>query len=286
MNNKIAFITCDSLINLTEDDQILQNYLLKSGIEPIPYDWRITPLNSIPENTVIFRSPWDYYYYEEEFTNWLNIGFDTKKLVLNPLEVVKKNFNKYYLFELREKGVLQPKMSLIKIGDRLGLIEAVKLYESSEFVIKPLFSAGAFETYRLDSEKFDSEIDKFFELCDNKSLIIQEFMPVITEGEISMIFFNKKYSHSVLKIPAKNDFRVQLNHGGTFEPFFPEESLIKTANDILSFFSGSLLYARVDGIVFDTKFYLLEVELFEPMLYFEGAENSTLNFKIALDELS
>ncbi|MBE2280850.1 MAG: hypothetical protein IAE91_10695 [Ignavibacteriaceae bacterium] len=286
MTNKIAFITCDSLINLTEDDQILRNYLLKSGIEPVPYDWRKTPLHSIQEKTVIFRSPWDYYNYEEEFTNWLNAGFDTKKLVLNPLEVVKNNFNKIYLFELRDKGVLQPKMSLIKKGDRLGLIEAVKLFESSEFVIKPLFSAGAFETYRLDSEKFDSGIDKFFELCDNKSLIVQEFMPVITGGEISMVFFNRKYSHSVLKIPAKNDFRVQLNHGGTFEPYFPGDSLIKTGNDILALISGSLLYARVDGIVSDNNFYLLEVELFEPMLYFEGAENSCFNFKIALDELS
>ncbi|MBK8112342.1 MAG: hypothetical protein IPK46_19515 [Saprospiraceae bacterium] len=45
------------------------------------------------------------------------------------------------------------------------------------------------------------------------------------------------------------------------------------------------MYARVDGIVINNEFYLMEVELTEPDLYFELGANSLLKFVEAFQSL-
>lgn len=87
-----------------------------------------------------------------------------------------------------------------------------------------------------------------------------------------MIFFNGSFSHAVIKKPKDGDFRVQRQYGGKYERFDPGKYLLSTAEKIISQVPQKLLYARVDGVMINNEFHLMELELIEPDLYFEFDE--------------
>src|SRR5205085_12062524 len=96
---------------------------------------------------------------------------------------------------------------------------------------------------------------------------VQKFIDEIKNGEWSLLFFNKKYSHSVLKVPKSDDFRVQSEFGGEYIYNEAPERLIEQAQKIVDNVKDELLYARVDGIFMDGQLYLMELELIEPDLF-------------------
>jgi hypothetical protein len=58
-----------------------------------------------------------------------------------------------------------------------------------------------------------------------------------------------------------------MTHGGSTEPVTPPPSLVAQARNILEKVDSKLLYARVDGVLRDDDFYLMELELIEPFLF-------------------
>ena len=64
---------------------------------------------------------------------------------------------------------------------------------------------------------------------------------------------------------------MQLGFGGTTHLQKPADNAIKAAQVFTDRFAKDCLYARVDGVVIDGKFMLMELELIEPMLYFPDA---------------
>jgi len=101
---------------------------------------------------------------------------------------------------------------------------------------------------------------------------------VTTQGEWSLLFFNKQFSHGVLKKPKSDDFRVQNDFGGTAErtevPLFVREQ----AEQWLKLIKEPLLYTRVDGVVSNGKFVLMELELIEPVLFLKEDEQAPVRF--------
>lgn len=111
----------------------------------------------------------------------------------------------------------------------------------------------------------------------------QPFLPQISEGEISLIYFNKQFSHALLKVPKAGEFRVQEEFGGAIIPMKPDEKLLATGNKIIAAVSDDLLYARVDLVPFDNHYALMELELIEPALYFRTDVTAVDNFSKALN---
>ena len=109
-------------------------------------------------------------------------------------------------------------------------------------------------------------------------------MPEIQEhGELSLLFFGAKFSHAVLKKPIAGEFRVQSQFGGSYRAIEVSEELIATALKIIAAFGGELVYARVDGIIADGKFLLMELELIEPDLYFDYDKGAKKRYIAALE---
>ena len=102
------------------------------------------------------------------------------------------------------------------------------------------------------------------------------------EGEWSLMFFNKRYSHAVLKRPGEGDFRVQRHYGGSDEPVTAPQTLIDRAQEIVEDVDAPLLYARVDGVAQEDRFVLMELELIEPVLFFGAAEGIAERFAEAV----
>jgi hypothetical protein len=112
--------------------------------------------------------------------------------------------------------------------------------------------------------------------------MIQPFLQsIIKEGEYSLFYFNGKHSHSVLKKPKVNDFRVQEEHGGMIKSILPKQQLMTIAQNIINKLSSIPLYARIDLVRNnENEFALIELELIEPSLYFNRDKDSAERFAI------
>ena len=101
---------------------------------------------------------------------------------------------------------------------------------------------------------------------------------IITEGEWSLVFFDKQYCMSALKLPKKGDFRVQSELGGTISYPEPPATIIAEAKAILDSYAEPILYARMDGVIHNKHFQLMEAELIDPELYFRSGEKGRKAF--------
>lgn len=102
--------------------------------------------------------------------------------------------------------------------------------------------------------------------------IFQQFLPFVNiEGEWSLMYFDRRYSHAVLKAPKTGDYRVQTRFGGKQAPFAQADipmDILDFGAQVIAAIEGTLVYARVDIVRNMAKQpTLMEVELFEPDLY-------------------
>ena len=157
----------------------------------------------------------------------------------------------------------------------------------SKAVVKPAVSGGAYNTWDTAIGTAGSDEMHFSELLKAGNVIVQQFVEeIITNGELSLVFFNKKFSHAICKKAKPGDFRVQTQFGGTAEAIQPANALLKHSLSILNSISEQLLYARVDGVVRDDgKFVLMELELIEPGLSVASNDRACENFYVALEEI-
>ena len=153
-------------------------------------------------------------------------------------------------------------------------------------VIKPCISASSHNTWVTTRRTASQDNAALNKLLQHQDLIIQEFVDEIcSNGEISLMFFDGTYSHSVIKKPTPGDFRVQETFGGKTSAYAPRSETIEKAAEILQLVNGELLYARVDGVEKDGAFCLMELELIEPVLFFRHGPHSAKVFAEAMERL-
>jgi len=269
---KIGLITCKEFPNLNFDDQYLLQPFSKTGIELIPVVWdEPTDLNQF--DLLIFKSAWDYHQKTIAFEHWLQTLKTIKTPICNPISIIEQNYNKYYLKDLEEKGCAIIPTLFFEDVQQLSLSAVLADKGWTKAVIKPVISMSAFHTYSFDKTNHQSIQENLVNYYGNTSVMIQQFTPEITtEGEWSIVFFDKKYCISALKKPKKGDFRVQSELGGTITYPEPPPHIIEEAKNILNYYPEDILYARMDGIIHQGHFQLMEAELIDPELYFRSGE--------------
>jgi len=106
-------------------------------------------------------------------------------------------------------------------------------------------------------------------------MLVQPYLDELNEaGEWSLIFIAGAYSRALMKTPAEGDFRVQFQHGGTVRAVSAPPWMIDQSLRLLESVSSPLLFARVDGVVRDGRFLLMELEINEPYLALAHAPGS------------
>jgi hypothetical protein len=152
-----------------------------------------------------------------------------------------------------------------------------------DVVVKPTVSASAFRTWRSCAASASSDETRYRSLVSERDVMVQQFAPEIIEaGEWSLIFFEGRYSHSIMKRTAPGDFRVQVDFGGSREAAVGPRTCIDEAARIVSIGAPGALYARVDGIFNRGRFVLMELELIEPVLFFGYCRKAPAAFSNAL----
>lgn len=198
--------------------------------------------------------------------------------VLNPVSVLRWNWDKAYLIELAQKHVpVVPTLSVAAL-EQADLATARAQFGTADLVIKPPISAGADGTYLLRDHAPAPQA------ALGKPTMIQPMMPAIaSEGEFSLIWFGGAFSHAVLKTPQSGDFRVQSQFGGTDQAVTPEPAALACAQAALACAPEPVAYARVDMVRDATGgFAIMELELIEPYLWLDLAPDGGRGFVAAL----
>lgn len=211
-------------------------------------------------DAVLIGTTWDYWDRPQAFIDRM-IRIDRQTRLFNPADLVIWNSRKTYLRELGEKGIgLIPTLWMDTCSDTQA-VGAFSQLGCETIVIKRQIGAGAKGQYRL------TRADPLPELPG--PVMIQPYMPSIeTEGELSFIFIDDRFSHCVLKKPRAGDYRVQSSFGGRETPIIPHTDDIDHARAVMDALPGQAAYARIDMVRGpDRRLLLMEAELIEPYLY-------------------
>jgi glutathione synthase/RimK-type ligase-like ATP-grasp enzyme len=283
--SRIAFATSKALKDLTDDDRLAVAPLKGRGIEVVPAIWNDPKVVWEAFDLVVGRSPWDYMHHGDAFRDWFTTLDRAGVPVQNPTSVLRWNLDKVYLKWIEERGGSVVPTEWVEKGGRVDLTEVLKRRGWTRAVVKPTVSGGAVDTWIIDQGSAAANQEKILPILSRCGLMIQPFLAEIeTEGELSMLFYNGKYSHAVRKRPKSGDFRVQTDHGGTVEPGTPSADTLREAQRIVDLRGEDLLYARVDGVVVGDEFLLMEYEVLEPQIFLPYHPQAVTRFVDAVEE--
>lgn len=260
------------------DDRVLLQTLDDRGIDVSPVVWSDTSLAWDAYELIVIRSCWDYHRRPDAFRSWIDslasLGVD----LWNPPATVRWNLEKTYLKELASEGVRTVPTAVIEQDSPRQLETVLRDNGWTEAVLKPAIAGTAYLTSRVSLESVTQDQPQLNEIITHSDALVQPFIPEIkTAGEWSLIFIGGQFSHSIIK-HVTDDFRVQSEFGGTVVSKQAPKRFIDEASRIIDNIRHDTHYARVDGVVVDGEFTLMELELIEPELFFRQCPSATERF--------
>lgn len=282
-HKKIAFVTSSVKPDFAPNDLPIVEFLRAKGamVQALPWDVESGQWNAF--DLVVIRSCWNYHLHPEQFQQWLDRMEHEHVNIFNSITTVRWNLHKDYLKSLEARGAQLPETIWLEKGTSANLALLLQQTKWQAAVVKPSISAGAFNTFLVSAKDVDTYQKKFEDVLNSHDMMVQKFIPeVIDQGEWSLIFFDKKFSHAIVKRPASKDFRVQQEHGGSSTLAEPPSSALRESEKILKLVDEPLLYARVDGVISENQFLLMELELIEPSLFLEKMPQSAVAFADAI----
>lgn len=281
---KCAFLTLDETGDHVIDDEHAIEPLNELGWQVSTIPWRQSNRPWSDFDAVIIRSTWDYPHDVSTFVQTLDrINRETK--LANRLDLVRWNLSKTYLRDLEVKGIgivptlWSDSLQVSSFKDFQGKLG------TADIVVKPVVGANGEDAFRVSPGDPSERLERIAARFQNRGFMVQPFMrSIVQEGEYSLFFFNGKYSHAILKVPAKSEFRSQEEHGAEIHPVIPQEKLLLRARQVLDSLTPSPLYARIDFVRNDADdFLVMELELIEPSLYLRTDPQAPGRFAAAID---
>jgi glutathione synthase/RimK-type ligase-like ATP-grasp enzyme len=275
---RVALITGAEMAKPDPESHLLIHELGLLGITSELISWRAS-LDWSLFDLVVIRTPWDYFLHLEEFLSWVE---DVEKVtrVLNSSRILRWNSHKKYLKELSSFGV--PTVPTVWVTKNQQCADLIESIEWPIVVVKPAVSIGAIGALKgrsqnnLVKQHLKEEVKK-------GDVMIQPFLESVADfGELSLVYFNGVYSHSILKKPQQGDYRVQDAYGGTNAVFEPEIEAQKIGDQVLSYLPDFSLYARVDLVKYQNQWLLMELEAIEPELFLPIAPQASVRFAKAI----
>jgi len=276
ITHRLAIATSELVPGIHPDDAHLAATLRQLGVEPTACVWNDPAVNWSAFDAVLLRSTWDYFKHYAAFTRWLD---QLPVPTINDKPLVRWNSEKRYLLDLAALGVDIIPTQIVAAKD---LSQTLATRHGHEVVVKPTVSGTAWHTARgvVGEARFEQAVAQLPQAFD---YLVQPFLhEVVNDGEWSLLFFNGEYSHAVIKRPAAGDYRVQSDFGGTAELVQPDATLIASAQRALAATAAlghtQVAYARVDGVVVDGQFLLMELEMIEPFLHLGASPKAAERF--------
>lgn len=186
--------------------------------------------------------------------------------LFNTPALLRWNARKTYLAELEAAGVAVVPTWFGR-ADAESVAAAFERFGCDELVVKPQVSAGSDRTVRVRRGDLIGSLE---------DAMIQPFLPAVSgEGELSLFYIGGALSHSIRKVAAANDFRVQPQFGGANSRWDADAGALALGEAALAACPEAPLYARIDMIrMSDGRLALMELEAIEPDLYLEHGDGA------------
>lgn len=281
---RVALATAAEFRELDPDSRLLLPELEARGIDFAPVVWNDAGADWSAWDAIVIRSTWDYFHHPREWAAWLDRVAELGVPMLNPLEVVRWNSHKSYLQQLAGAGVPVVDTVMTQGDAPVELADLLAGAGWDDAIVKPAIDGGAMRLFRV--EDVDDPQARFDELVAQGDVLVQPFLPSIqTEGELSLLYFGRKLSHTVRKTAKPGDIRVQPVWGGHAETIGPTAEMVHIAERTFDAIDADLLYARVDLVrADDGTLRLIELEALEPLLFLELDPAAPGRFADALAE--
>ena len=281
----VALVTCEAFANLYEDDLLLVAALADIGIDSTPAVWSDPNIDWTSFDALVMRSPWDYFKRAAEFRTWLEKRFAEGAVTHNSREILTWNFDKSYLQDLARAGVAIVPTICIPQNSTPDIVALARSQGWDEVVVKPTIGGGGYRCSRFRLDEFDRHAADIASTLKDCGALLQPFLPEIqTGGELSLLFFDGVFSHAVCKRPKAGDYRVQFQFGGSNENAQVSDNLIAQAALCVANAPGIPVYARVDGVVKEGQFLLMELEIFEPLMFLSRHPKAPARFAHAIEQ--
>lgn len=292
---------------------------LKKHQQPVEVvDWEDATIDWLTKNKIILGPVWGYTRNIDKFIAWLDLVENKHINIVNHPKFLKWNITKTYLLDLAKKNIAMPNTLIISSESHLSFEEAKNIFhknfQETNIILKGVVDSGAFGYMHAQSNKLDEASAHFEKLKEkNYGAIVQNFIPEIQKkGELSFVFFDNEISHFFVKVPKSNEERTQPFYGGksfhlngenleeqirliksSFRPDLEleEKDIINAKSKVQDVYTQLLLllddlsiphpkYLRVDGVMVDEKFILMELEGIEPYLEMQEAMDNDKSNKI------
>ena len=183
-------------------------------MEGVPVVWNDPDVDWGAYDLVVVRTTWDYPNKIGAFLEWADRVAAFRPL-WNSAAMLRWNTDKRYLGELADRGVPIVPTRWFERGSSADLAALSRDEGWETIVLKPVVSAGARRTRLAGPESMTAGQAFLSEQLTQRAMMAQPYVAeVSTTGELSLLYFNGRFSHAVRKIPGAGDFRVQTEHGG------------------------------------------------------------------------
>jgi glutathione synthase/RimK-type ligase-like ATP-grasp enzyme len=258
-------------------DDDIDHPLLAGGLDRLGITWS-RPRWDDPDvdwgshELVVVRSTWDYPRHRDRFCAWADDVASVTSLC-NPAPVLRWNTDKRYLRELAEADVPVVPTRWLAPGDDIELPGA------GDMVVKPVVSAGAWDTARYrEGQQAEAEAHAERLLAAGRHVMAQPYVASVdARGERGLVHVDGRMAHAFRKGPLLSTARAPskaLYLGEDISQAVPDDDELALADDALDALPwprSSLLYARVDVVRLDDGSpALMELELVEPSLWYRA----------------
>ncbi|MEM9501814.1 MAG: hypothetical protein AAF941_08200 [Pseudomonadota bacterium] len=272
----IGFLACETTLpgkGLRREDAY-EHDLMIAAIEPAfathglklrVVDWEAGLEVFDGVDLVMLGTSWNYQDKPVRFLEKLDELAARGITICNSADIVRWNATKTYLRDLAEAGARTIPTLWREVVTAKGAIEAMETFDCDRIVVKRQVGAGALEQELLSRGSLPDAKWSF-----DHPAMLQPFLPAIAEeGELSFVFIGGELSHTLRKLPAAGDYRIQSLYGGRESVHAPSPDEAAAAGAILASIPFETpLYARIDMLRdTDGSLLLMEAELIEPYLY-------------------
>lgn len=247
--------------------------------------WRTDTTDWSRYDAVYIGVPWDYPQDPAGFLEVLATIDRSGALLVNPLELVRWSLPKTYLRDLEARGAAIVPSCWHDTMSPDTLAEAFCAHDTNQIIVKPVISTNAADTYLLNPARAAELYPELVSVFSGRPFVVQPFIASIrTEGEYSLFYFNREFSHATVKVPRPGDFRVQEEHGADVRSIAPEAALRTTGDNLMRLVQPMPAYARADFVrADDGRFLVMELELVEPSMYLRMNPQAPQKFAEAFD---
>ena len=282
---KVALVTSERFAQLTHEDASLVRIFTDRGIEACPRVWTDAAVDWSRFDCAAVRSTWDYHLRSARFSSWIGWASSCTKLANAP-ELLKWNMHKQYLLELSRAGINIVPTVIVRRGEYRSFHEIREALDTEELVVKPAVSASAYRTtfFTDGHASLASGQSTLDELVAERDTLVQPFLSEVYDpGERSLIFFDERFSHAVLRPPLSQGAAGGERRERRIEPSSDE---VAFGSAILARLKSRPAYARVDLVPLRSgDLALTELELIEPSLYFSHCPSSADAFVDAISRV-